>query len=178
VRHSPRRWLHQRAAEQHVLGADVIGCLQSAGAGHDLHVRRDAADAIEEGLHGRVQIRVRHRALRARQQFGKGGGLVREREMGEAAFAQDFSDAQLVLRMRMTVEQRDGGGGDALGDAIERGSADGGFIEWFEHFASDADALWHLADDLVEDGPRLVFERKKIAAALVADAAGDRQSRA
>ena len=117
-----------------------------------------------------MQIRIRHGALGSWQELRKSGRLVGKREMGEANLAQDLGDSQLVLWMRMTMEQRDSSGGNAFRQAIHGRGAHGGFIERFEHFSTDTDSLRHLADDLMEDGSRLVFERKKVAAALIADA--------
>ena len=116
-----------------------------------------------------MQIGVRNGALRAGQQFGEGGGLMREREMREAARAQDFRDSQLVLRMRVAMHQRDSGRGDAFGEAIKRSSANSRFIERLNDVSADADALRHLAGEFVEDRTRLVPEREEIGASLVAD---------
>ena len=89
--------------------------------------------------------------------------------MREAAVAEDFADAKLMHGMRVAMHEAYRGGGDALGDRIERRSTHGGFIERREHFTLDADTLGNLAGEFVEDGSRLVMQREEIGAALIAD---------
>ncbi len=158
-----------RTAEEHVLRANVFGRLQTAGAGHDLHVRGDAADAIEKGLHRGVQVSVRHGALRARQQLGKGGGLMGEREMREAALTQDFRDSHFVLGMRVAMHQGHSGGRDAFGETIQRGSPDGGFIQRLEGVSIHTDALRDLAGEFVKNRTRRMLQGEEIGPALIAD---------
>ena len=116
-----------------------------------------------------MQIGISDRALGSRQQFGKGSGLMREHDMLEAALAQDFADAKLMRGMRVAMHEADSGCGDAFRERIERGSTHGGFIEWCEHFATDADAFRHLTGVFVEDRSRLMAQSEEIRAALIAD---------
>lgn len=89
--------------------------------------------------------------------------------MHEATFAQDFADSKLMCGVQVTMHEAHGGGGDAFRDHIKCQSTHGCFIERYQNFTIDADALRHLASKFVESRAWFVTQGEEIRTTLIAD---------